>query len=322
MKVDWKKNEGFDGKNAVQRLGGFPFPRGMGEEDKYQGENIRWIDAGDHYELIFTDDFVTPSSHERNLSFVQGGSLFGSKSLLTDIILDMRQGHKQKEVHVFVSSFGGEVAALSMILQQLLCYPHRIGINLGTACSCGWMLLFACPERYVSPFSQAMYHDMSIMTMGKHTELRCSAEFMAWWQKELLHVTDTQKVLTEKELELGRTSEVWFTGRQLIERGAARDYREYLSRRTPNNVMMLDNETLLQYNPMERGWVEFRRNEAAPVRGYEDVMKALSEPPKPPVLPSAEPDETSQEDAKEEEKREPKPSSPSEAPKEETKEGC
>lgn len=204
--------------------------------NKYDSQAIRWIDKGDHYELIFTDNFVTPSSS----AGFPGGS-FGSfrcgSALLTDIIMDMRDGNKAKEVHVFVGSFGGEVAALNMILQQLLTYEYRVGINLGTACSCGWMLLFACQERYVSPFSQAMYHDISCICGGKHSELKLNAEFMGRWQDELLKITDTTKVLTEKELELGRTSEVWLTGQQLIERGAAKDYNEYLTRSIPQPLL-------------------------------------------------------------------------------------
>ena len=201
--------------------------------DKYSKCAIRWIDKHDHYELVFTDDFVTPSSSSRK-SDIGGGlsSLFGN-ALLTDVITDMREGDREMEVHVFIGSFGGEVAALNMILQQLLTYNYRVGINLGTACSCGWMLFFACQERYVSPFSQAMYHDISSLCMGKHSEMQRSAEFMNRWQKELLKCTDTEKFLTKKEMELAQTSEVWFTGRELIERGAARDYTEYLSRRIP-----------------------------------------------------------------------------------------
>ncbi|MBQ7395637.1 MAG: ATP-dependent Clp protease proteolytic subunit [Lentisphaeria bacterium] len=199
---------------------------------KYDFQAIRWLDKIDHYELIFTDDFVTPTSGSGRpgkipLSFSHGNSI------LTDVITDMREGNKSKEVHVFVGSFGGEVAALNMILQQLITYEHRVGINLGTACSCGWMLLFACQERYVSPFSQAMYHDISSYCGGKHAELQLSAEFMGRWQDELLKITDTANVLTEKELELGRTTEVWLTGKDLIDRGAAKDYSKYLTRQIP-----------------------------------------------------------------------------------------
>ena len=201
--------------------------------DKYRNKTIRWIEKPDHYELIFTDDFITPSSAGISRGDDDFFAIKAGSSVLTDIVLDMRAGDKSKEVHVFIASFGGEVAALNMIMQQLLSYDYRIGINLGTACSCGWMLLFSCHERYVSPFSQAMYHDISTIYGGKHAELQRNAEFMARWQKELLQFTDTEKVLTGKELELGKTSEVWFTGQELIDRGAAKPYSAYIKRKLP-----------------------------------------------------------------------------------------
>jgi len=201
-------------------------------KDKYENKAIRWSDKGDHYELIFTDYFTTPSSaHSHDGECVTPGS-----SLLTDVICDMKAADKQKELHVFIGSFGGQVVALSMVLQQVLQFEHRVGINLGAACSCGWKLLFACQERYVSPYSQALYHDMSVCTYGKHTEIRNQNLFMDRWQKELNKVTDTEKVLTAKEIELGHTSEVWFTGQELIDRGAARDYKEYAKRKKPITV--------------------------------------------------------------------------------------
>ena len=109
----------------------FGFERIM-NRDKYDGQAIRWLDKQDHYELVFTDDFVMPATSR---AFRQGPIAgFGPGSaLMTDILLDMRAGCKDKEVHVFVGSFGGEVAALNMILQELLNYEYRVGINLGTA---------------------------------------------------------------------------------------------------------------------------------------------------------------------------------------------
>lgn len=213
----------------------------VGSFAHYDGATIRWHQYPDHYELIFTDDFIAPTSRGGMMMDTTGynappmrlpGYGNSASGLLTNVIIDMKASDRSKPVHVYVSSYGGEVTALSMILQQLLTFPTRIGINLGTACSCGWMLLFACQERYVSPFSQAMYHDIALMTGGKHTELRHNADFMGKLQKELLKVTDTTKILTERELELGRTSEVWFTGRELIERGAAKDYMDFLAQQS------------------------------------------------------------------------------------------
>lgn len=246
------------------------------KDSKYARQAIRWEDKGDHYELIFTDDFVTPSSAglRQNNGFI---ALNPGSALLTDIVMDMRDGNKHKEVHVFVGSFGGEVAALNMILQQLLTYDYRVGINLGTACSCGWMLLFACQERYVSPFSQAMYHDMSTICGGKHSELQRNAEYMARWQKELLRITDTVNVLTEKELELGRTTEVWLTGRELIERGAAKDYNDYLNRRMPMPGMGLMMGHDGYYIPGPKGWTKVELVERETI-SYAELLRCMNAP--------------------------------------------
>ena len=254
----------------------------MMEDGKYENKAIRWLDKGDHYELIFTDDFITPSSSGAGRQGpIPFPPVFGN-SLLTDIILDMREGIKEKEVHVFVGSFGGEVAALNMILQQLLTYQYRVGINLGTACSCGWMLLFACQERYVSPFSQAMYHDISTICGGKHTELQRNAEFMGRWQKELLKITDTAKVLTEKELELGRTTEVWLPGRELIARGAAKAYSEYLNRVIPMPMPCFVNIHGEIFGNTMEGWVHMDKKDEKPL-GYADLVKMANTAPKIPA---------------------------------------
>ena len=241
--------------------------------NKYDNRPIRWLDKDNHYELIFTDDFVTPSSG----SYKSGSPFMMNfpNSQLTDIILDMRAGDKTKEVHVFVGSFGGEVAALNMILQQLLTYEYRVGINLGTACSCGWMLLFACQERYVSPFRQAMYHDISHVAFGKHNEIQRSAEHCNKWQQELLKNTDAAKVLTDREIELGKTSEVWFTGAELIERGAARDYSEYLTRPMPVVNASLFAVGGKHFVCGANGWCEVTIDNEHPI-SYADLRKLFT----------------------------------------------
>jgi len=258
----------------------------MDGDSKYNRSAIRWLDKHDHYELVFTDDFVAPSSSGR--PGIPGSgfpSIFGN-SVLTDIIIDMRNGDKDKEVHVFVGSFGGEVVALNMILQQLLTYHHRVGINLGTACSCGWMLLFACQERYVSTFSQAMYHDISCLCTGKHSEMQRNAAFMNRWQKELLKCTDTEKVLTKQEMKLAQTSEVWFTGSELIERGAAKDYSEYLAREASMDVpdFVRIGWEIYAKNP-EGAWDHFVQTRHAPATEAEVAEKMKSAAAAPPEAP-------------------------------------
>lgn len=194
--------------------------------DKYKGQPVRFEDKGDHYELIFTDEFNVPTSG----TLMDGGKAY---TIITDVVTDMRNADHDKELHIFIASYGGEVHALNMILQQVFEFRHRVAINMGMADSCGWMLTFACQERYGSPFCDYMYHEMSGGAWGKTVEIKNQNEFTSRWWKELLDRTDTKNVLTKEELKLGETSQVWFTGAELIKRGAVKDYSEYRCRKVP-----------------------------------------------------------------------------------------
>lgn len=194
------------------------------ELDKYKNQPIRFSEKGDHYELVFTDDFIVPSSGVDGLK---------QYTIITDVLMDMRNADHDKELHIFIGSYGGMTHALNMILQQVLEFKHRVAINLGMADSAGWMLTFACQERYGSPYSEYVYHEMSCLGFGKISEIKNNNEFCRNWWNELFERTDTKNVLTEEELKLGETSEVWLTGKQLIERGAIKDYSEYTNRKTP-----------------------------------------------------------------------------------------
>ncbi len=201
----------------------------MAIEIKQDGGAIQFKDCDDHYELIFTDDFIVPSSG----SF---SSESKSYTLITNIVNEMRKANHEKELHVFIASFGGHAHALNMMLQQVLEFKYRVSINLGMADSAGWMLMFACQERYGSPFSEYMYHEMSGFECGKNKEIKHVNEFCIKWWDELLSKTDTRKVLTGEELKLGETTEVYFTGAELISRGAIKDYAEYTKRKIPSKT--------------------------------------------------------------------------------------
>lgn len=191
-------------------------------DDKYKDKAIRFIDKNDHYELIFTDSFNPPTS----------GIFNGDKSYttITDIVNDMREADKSKELHIFVGSYGGAVSCLNMILQQVQEFDYRVGINLGMACSCGFMLLSYCHERYTSPYAKWMYHEMSGPTWGKVEENSRITEFHKNWWDILVNGSFCKQILTEKELEDGKLTEVWLTGRELIRRRVAYDYTEYHKR--------------------------------------------------------------------------------------------
>lgn len=195
--------------------------------DKYANKAIRFVDKGAYYELIFTDDFNMPSS---------GGGTMPPDTLVTDIITDLRNANKDKELHIFVGSYGGYVSCLNMLLQQVKGFKYRVGVNLGTACSCGFMLLANCDELYTSPFSEFMYHCMWGVSVGKVTEIKNKNQFDAKWWKMLVENSFIKDILTPDELKLGETSEVWLSGQDLIDRGVAMDYEQYATRPIPTYI--------------------------------------------------------------------------------------
>lgn len=211
--------------------------------DKYENKAIRFYDKGTHCELIFTDDFNLPSSGQMHDGIE-------ANTLITDIVTDLRRANKDKEIHIFVSSFGGYVIGLNMFLQELMQFKHRVGINIGTACSCGFMLLAYCEELYTSPFAEFMYHSMFSVNGGKVTEVKKRNEFDEKLWKLIVQNSYVNEMLTPDELKLAETSEVWLTGADLINRGVAADYTFYNYRNFPlyadNEFYVIGNEVYRQ----------------------------------------------------------------------------
>lgn len=198
-------------------------------DDKYRGKAIRFSDKGDHYELVFTDAFDVPTD----------GSLGTPYTVITDIVLDMKEANKNKELHIFVGSYGGAAHCLNMILQHVNQFKHVVGINLGYACSCGFMLLAHCDEIYTTPYASFLYHSMSTLEWGKISEIKHSNEFHHKWWNILVNNSKVRQMLTDDELKLGETSEVWLTGQDLIDRGVAAEYEMYSKR----NILQPDTDS-------------------------------------------------------------------------------
>ena len=194
--------------------------------EKYNNKLIRFLDKDDHYELIFTDDFSVPYS----------ASTSSNDSVMTDIVTDLRDADKSKELHIFVASYGGDVHCLNMILQYISQFKYTIGINLGYACSCGFMILAFCNEIYTTPYATFLYHQMSSLNFGKVTEFKNYTEFLHNWWNILLEKSYIKKILTPEELKLGETTEVWLTGQELIDRNIANDYNMYAKRSIPQPI--------------------------------------------------------------------------------------
>ena len=192
--------------------------------DKYSGEPVSFRDKGDHYELIFTGEF---------------GSLCRENHSFTDLMEDLKNGTKDLELHMFISSVGGDAETLAAILQQVLQYRQRITVCSGLCCSAGFFLWATGQERYVSRYSELMYHAPTCCYEAKVTELNDFSRHMEKITDGLIEACGLKELIPTEDLEKGKTTEVWYTGGDFIDKGKAKDYADYPKRVAPDMVAVL-----------------------------------------------------------------------------------
>ena len=193
--------------------------------EKYANKALKFYKKDDHYELVFMDDFITPSS----------GSYENGKeyTLISEVVTDMHHADHHLELHVIINSYGGELGALAMLIESIREFEYTVAVCTGYACSAGFMLFSACDELYASPIASFVYHEPSSFTFGKLNEIRSQTDHTEELFKILMRRTSIQDILTEDELVSGKTTEVWLTGQELIDRGVVNDIVEYTTRKTP-----------------------------------------------------------------------------------------
>ncbi len=192
-----------------------------GLNDEYFNQPVLFRDCDDHYELIYTGEFED----------------VGRDSIaVTKLIQDLKDGNKDTELHILINSIGGSVDNLSFVLQQVLQYHHRVTVCCGSALSAGFILWACGHERYVSPYSELMYHTIYSGYEGKGTELASYGNHIERLNDELMDAVGMDSLISAKDMQMGKTTEVWYIGKDFIDSGKAMEYSEYSKRHIPLSV--------------------------------------------------------------------------------------
>jgi len=212
-------------------------------DDKYKDKSLRFYDYDNHYDLIFADEFVLPNNEY---------------TVITDIMVDLKDADKEKEIHIYINSQGGCTNNLCMVLQQLLEFEHRVTICAGSALSSGFLLFCCGHEKYVSVFSELMYHAISTdIENGKPSELIIMSRHYGKIMEYYNNILCMNEILTKEEIEMGETSEVWLTGKDLINRNVAKDYSKFKKKNILSKVdVFVKNEML--YKKENDIYVEYK----------------------------------------------------------------
>lgn len=198
----------------------FPFNK----DDNYFKEPVCFKDCDNHYELIYTGEFE---------------SIGRNSTEMTNLLRDLKDGNKDKELHILISSIGGDVENLILILQQVLQYNHRVTVCCGAALSAGFILWATGHEKYVSPYSELMYHTIYSGYAGKGVELTTYGTHIERLTSKLMEAVNMADLISEEDMQKGKSTEVWYTGEDFINTGKAKDYSEYVTREIPLGAMLI-----------------------------------------------------------------------------------
>ena len=186
------------------------------KKDRYADSPIRFRLHDDHYELHV-------------LGYIEEESC--PDDAINALMTDMENADKSMELHILINSYGGSVSMFSSILQQTMEFNYRVTVVKGVAASAGFLLWAAGDERYVSPYSELMYHDIAGDATGKSSEIRDIGEHMDMLAEMLQsEILDGRDIISDEDIKRGKRTEVWYCGADFIRSGAARDYRDFKNR--------------------------------------------------------------------------------------------
>jgi ATP-dependent protease ClpP protease subunit len=134
---------------------------------------------------------------------------------------------KYDTLEIIINSPGGSVNTFVELYAIIKKFPFVITIGMGEIASAGFMLWSLGDVRVVSKFSMYMAHRESYGYWGKTEEHEQLAKTYNVNYKKLFDECFS-KILTDKEKELSKVSEVWIPYDELIKRGVAISYDEYL----------------------------------------------------------------------------------------------
>lgn len=246
-------------KTAPDDFNNIMFP--FNKDDDYFKEPVCFKDCEDHYELIYTGEFE---------------SIGRNSTEMTNLLRDLKNGDKDKELHILISSIGGDVENLILILQQVLQYNHRVTVCCGAALSAGFILWATGHEKYVSPYSELMYHTIYSGYEGKGIELTTYGNHIERLTSKLMEAVNMQDLISEEDMQKGKSTEVWYTGEDFINNGKAKDYSEYVKREIPIGAIVILSGGRFFAKSSENSYVELIVN-ADTEYTYKDLLEINQE---------------------------------------------
>ena len=209
--------------------------------NKYDGKPIKFIDKKIFYELIFTSTFEYADE---------------DKPLYNDLLVDLKDADKSKELHIWINSLGGSIATLTLLQSLIEQFEYIVTIGTGEIDSAGFMLWCLGDERYVYKNTTCMYHSLSSGNFGKAQQLKEYGDYTIILQQTLQDIIISKDILTQEEIEKGRLTQIWILGKTLIERNKAIDFSQYKFRESMQKIQGFKMDNLFYVKDMQGKYYE------------------------------------------------------------------
>lgn len=206
----------------------------------YDNQAIQFFQKDNKYILMYNDFFNETETPD----FIQ-----------TQLVKDLINADKNKELHIFINSPGGSINTLLQLTEFCKQFKYIVTICNGAAYSAGFYLWSLGQERYTIELAEFLYHGIGWGSFSNRIEnIKKEAELIAERSINLLKYYNIDFLTISEEKE-GQSNDVFFLGKELIKRKAALPYDAYLNRmdsemyfdKRSNNYYIEDKQNLGTY---------------------------------------------------------------------------
>lgn len=138
---------------------------------------------------------------------------------------------KYPEAHVYINSFGGDLATCVEIISILDTFEYVVTIATGACMSAGLIVWAAGDVRVVQKYASIMYHRETYGIVAK-TDQQIDYAKHSVLQFEVLKEQILDGILTDEEFEKGAYTEVYLTANEMIDRGVAISWSDFIEMAT------------------------------------------------------------------------------------------
>jgi ATP-dependent protease ClpP protease subunit len=171
--------------------------------------------------LLFCSAFVYTSAKpiflDTNNTLLLRGEI--NEKLATEFVYDLNSRKKKDNLYVFLDTNGGSVDAGNKIVNEI--QKYNLSCIAQKAISMGFVILQSCENRYVTPLSTLMQHQISYGVRDEKAKVESYVEYIKQIGDELTEMQANKIGITTRDFKLNTYNDWWLFGKKSIQENCA-----------------------------------------------------------------------------------------------------